>query len=107
MSRNNYLYNESDSIDISATGEKLKLDTKDRPHVSVILYHADNDASYVVESSWDDRVANEDWHTLSDQDTTSSFRFQGTVPERYVRLRVDGSVGAGNSSDASIQAVGE
>lgn len=98
------LHTEDEAADISATGVLLTLDTKDRPHVSATLYHADGTASYLVECSDTDSGTDDDWHTLSDQDTTQSFRFQGTVPERFVRVRVDGAGAADETADLSIQA---
>lgn len=98
------LYARDEAADISSTGVLLTLDTKDRSVVSAVLYHADGDASYVVECSDTDSDTDADWHTLSDQDTTSSFRYQGDVPERFVRIRVDGSGGANENADVSIQA---
>lgn len=99
-----YLYNRDESADISSKATILTLDTQDRPHVSAILAHADANADYLVECSDTDSGSNEDWHTLADNDSTQSFRFQGTVPSRYVRIRVDSSAAGGNTADVTIQA---
>lgn len=99
-----YLYERDESADISSTGVVATLDTQDRPHVSATLYHADANANYLVECSDTDSGSNEDWHTLADNDSTQGFRFQGTVPERYVRVRVDGAAGSSDTADLSIQA---
>lgn len=98
------VYVNDETADISGTGVLITLDTEDRPHVSAVLYHADADASYVVECSDTDSNTDADWHQLSDQNTTQSFRFQGTVPERWVRIRVDSSASASDTADVSIQA---
>lgn len=106
MSENSLLYTSAESADLSSTGVLLTLDTKDRPYVSATLYHADADADYLVECSDSDSDTDADWHTLSDQNTTSSFRFEGRVPERFVRVRVDTAATSGDTADVSIQAVG-
>lgn len=105
MAVDTLLYNRSTSADIGNTSVIAKLDTEDRPHVSAVLYHADANADYLVEASDTDSSADADWHALADNDATQSFRFEGTVPERWVRLRVDSAAGGGNTSDVSIQAV--
>lgn len=104
MAVDTLLYNRSTSADIGNTSTLLTLDTQDRPHVSAVLFNATADASYLVETSDDNPSSDGDWHILSDQDTTQSFRVQDTVPERYVRLRVDGAAGNGNTSKVGLQA---
>lgn len=98
------LYASDEAVDITSTGVKLTLDTKDRSAVSVVLYHATNTADYVVECSDTDSETDADWHTLDDNDTTDSFRFQGTVPERFVRLRLDANAAGSGTGDAAIHA---
>lgn len=100
------LYNSSESIDITTTGDKLTLDTVDRHNVAVTLYHADNSSDFRVQVSDTDSATMADWHNVSTQTTTTGFRFQGTVPERWVRLFENGTGSATGSdtADASIQA---
>lgn len=105
MTVDTLLYVNDEAADITSTGVLLTLDTQDRPHVSATLYHAGANADYLVECSDTDSASNEDWHTLADNDATQSFRFQGTVPERYVRVRVDTAATSG-TADLSIQATG-
>lgn len=97
-------YTEDDSVDITSTGEKLKLDTEGLEEVSVVLHDADNSADYVVECHYKDSSTDSEWHTLSDKSGTSGFRFQGTVPERYVRLRLDANSAGSGTGVASINA---
>lgn len=104
MSNPNRLHVESESADISGTGVLITLDTLDRPFVAATLYHADANADYLVECSDTDSGSNEDWHALADNDTTQSFRFQGTVPERFVRIRVDSAASANDTADVAIEA---
>lgn len=106
MAGDSLLYDRDETADISAVGVVAKLDTEDRPHVSATLYHADANADYLVECSDTDSGSNEDWHTLADNDATQSFRFEGTVPERWVRVRVDTAASANDIADLSIQATG-
>lgn len=104
MAVDSLLYTRDEAADISSTGVLVTLDTKDRAHVSATLYHADADADYVVECSDSDSNTDADWHSLADNDTTSSFRFQGTVPERFVRVRVDTAATSNDTADVSVQA---
>lgn len=99
-----YLHTEDESADISAAGVLLTLDTRDRPFVAATLYHADANADYLVECSDTDSDTDADWHALADNDTTQSFRFQGTVPDRYVRIRCDTAAAANDTADLSITA---
>lgn len=104
MAVDSLLYNRSTSADIGNTSVISKLDTQDRPFVSAVLFNATADASYVVESASTDDADDNNWHTLSDQDTTQSFRFQGTAPEPWVRMRVDVAAGNVNTSVVGIHA---
>lgn len=97
------LYARDESADITSTGVVLTLDTQDRSQVSATLYHAGANADYLVECSDTDSGTNDDWHALADNDATQSFRFQGTVPERFVRIRIDSAATSG-TADVSIQA---
>lgn len=104
MSERDYLHTEDESADISATGVLLTLDTFDRPFVAATLYHADANADYLVECSDTNSNADADWYTLADNDTTQSFRFQGTVPEKWVRIRCDTAAAADDTADLSLTA---
>jgi len=98
------LYDTDETADISTTGTVAKLNTEDRPHVAATLFHADANADYLVECSDTDSDTDADWHTLADNDATQSFRFQGTVPERWVRVRVDTAAGSSDEADVGITA---
>lgn len=103
MAVDSLLYVNDESADITSTGVLLTLDTQDRKSVSATLYHAGSNADYLVECSDSNSGTNADWHTLADNDATTGFRFQGDVPERYVRVRVDTAATSG-TADLSIQA---
>lgn len=104
MAERDHRYNNDDAADISGTGVILTLDTKDRALVSAILHEATASASYLVESHYDEDGADAEWHTLADNDTTTGFRFEGRVPERYVRIRVDGAAAGGDTAHVSLNA---
>lgn len=106
MATKTHLYNTSETADITTTGEKLKLDTIDRDQVSAVLYHADSTANYTVQVADAKSATMDDWFNVSTQVQTSSFRFQGTVPERYVRVFENGTDTASGSdtADLSLQA---
>lgn len=101
------LYNEDGSVAIDSTGTLLTLDTDDRPFVSVVLHDAGASADYVVEGHYKDSATDSEWHNLADNDATQGFRFEGRVPERYVRVRIDANAAAGgNTAVLSINATG-
>jgi len=98
------LYEDDTSVDITSTGEKLKLDTEDRPYVSAVLHDADNSADFVVEAHYKDSSTDSEWHNLADNDATTGFRFEGRVPERYVRVRLDANSAGSGTGVLSINA---
>lgn len=104
MPENVLRYTEEESADISSTGVLLTLDTKDRKNVAAVLHDADADADYIVESHYKDSDTDSEWQTLADNDTTSEFREEHVVPERWVRIRCDTAAGASDTAHVSISA---
>lgn len=99
-------YDEEGSADISAIGDVLMLDTKDRAYVSAILHSASAAADYEVKTHHDKGAANGDWTTVASHATATEFRTEFRCPERYVKIRCITAATAGDTANVSLNTTG-
>lgn len=102
MSRDEHIYDRTENYDLNSGGTIVEINTQGLSEVSTRLGETGTDTNYQLEVSND----GDNWWTEATFSTTQDIDDSRSIPERYARLRLDGTDTVDDTADAEITASG-